>query len=185
MATFAHRHQFVLSGVIVFGILLFVVREPIARAQASAASAPARDGAALTISGDVQKSLSISSDDLKHLPRKTIHVKNEHADKEEVYEGVLLSVLLKQAGAPQGAQIRGKLMVSYVLAEGSDGYQVLFSLPELDSDFEESEVLVADTMDGAPIPGNLGPLRLVVPHDKRPARWVRMLQSIQVVKVSK
>jgi len=185
MPALAHRHRFVLGGVIFFGILLLVVREPAARAQARAASAPVRAGAALTISGDVQKSLSLSFHDLKHLPRKTIHVKNEHAGKEEVYEGIPLSVLLKQAGAPQGAQIQGKAMATYVLAEGSDGYQVLFSLPELDSDFEESEVLVADTLDGAPIPGKLGPLRLVVPHDKRPSRWVRMLQSIQVVKVSK
>jgi DMSO/TMAO reductase YedYZ molybdopterin-dependent catalytic subunit len=74
-------------------------------------------------------------------------------------------------------------MATYVLAEGSDGYRVTFSLAELDSDFEESEVIVADTVNGAPLGGKLGPLRLVVPHDKRPARWVRMLQSIKVVSV--
>jgi hypothetical protein len=90
-----------------------------------------------------------------------------------------------QAGAPPGGQIRGKTMATDVLAEGSDNYQVIFSSEELDADFQNSEVLVADTVDGAPLADKIGPLRLVVPQDKRPARWVRMLRSIQVVKVSK
>jgi len=76
-------------------------------------------------------------------------------------------------------------MATYILAEASDGYRVTFSLAELDSDFENSEVLVADTLNGAPLGDKLGPLRLVVPHDKRPAHWVRMLQSIKVVSIPK
>jgi hypothetical protein len=47
----------------------------------------------------------------------------------------------------------------------------------------DSEIIVADTMDGAPIPGGLGPFRLVAPHEKRPARWVEMLKSLTVVRV--
>jgi hypothetical protein len=71
-------------------------------------------------------------------------------------------------------------MTSYVIAEATDGYRVLFALAELDSDFLNSEVLVADTLDGAPIDAKRGSIRLVAPHDKRPARWVRMLKSIIV-----
>jgi len=37
------------------------------------------------------------------------------------------------------------------VAEGADGYRVVFSLAELDSGIADSEVLVADTMDGAPL----------------------------------
>ena len=70
--------------------------------------------------------------------------------------------------------------VIYVVAEATDGYRVLFALAELDADFMNSEVLVADTLDGAPIDAKRGPFRLVAPHDKRPARWVRMLKSITV-----
>jgi hypothetical protein len=44
----------------------------------------------------------------------------------------------------------------------------------------KSEVLVADTVDGVPIDAKRGPFRLIAPHDKRPARWVRMLKSIKV-----
>ena len=69
-------------------------------------------------------------------------------------------------------------MATYVIAEAEDGYRVIFSLAELDSGVLESDVIVADTMDEVPIGGKLGPLRLVAPHEKRPARWVRMLKSI-------
>jgi hypothetical protein len=60
-------------------------------------------------------------------------------------------------------------MASYVLAEATDGYRVVFSLAELDSGVVESEVIVADTMDGAALGAQEGPFRLVAPHEKRPA----------------
>lgn len=111
---------------------------------------------------------------------------NEHQDnKEEIYAGVPIATLLKAAGVPQGSQLRGSAMATYILAEGSDGYRVTFSLAELDSDFQDSEVIVADTLNNAPLDGKFGPLRLVIPPDKRPARWVRTLRLIKVVNVSK
>lgn len=140
--------------------------------------------AQLTVTGDVQKPLSLSVEDLRHLTRTTVKATNEHqGNKEEVYEGVLLSTLLKEAGVPQGAQLRGAAMAKYVVAEGSDGYRVTFSIAELDSSLEDSDVTVADTLNGTPLGAKLGPLRLVVPNDKRPARWVRTLRSIKVVNV--
>jgi hypothetical protein len=71
-----------------------------------------------------------------------------------------------------------RVMTSYVVAEAQDGYHVVFALAELDSGFLDSQVLVADTLDGAPLGAKLGPFRLV---EKRPARWVRMLQTITVI----
>ncbi len=61
---------------------------------------------------------------------------------------------------------------------------MVFSLAELDSGIADSEVLVADTIDGAPLNDKLGPFRLVAPHEKRPARWVRMLKSLTVVRAT-
>jgi hypothetical protein len=40
-------------------------------------------------------------------------------------------------------------------------------------------------MDGVPIGAGEGPFKLVAPHEKRPARWVRMLKSLTVVQVPK
>jgi hypothetical protein len=76
-------------------------------------------------------------------------------------------------------------MTSYVVAEAEDGYKVTFSLAALDSGFLDSEIMVADRVEGAPIGRNQGPFRLVAPHEKRPARWVRMLKSITVVRPQK
>jgi DMSO/TMAO reductase YedYZ molybdopterin-dependent catalytic subunit len=139
-----------------------------------------QDAVQLKIAGAVTTPLTLTVADLKKMPRTTIHVDNPHEKKSEVYEGVLLDELLHRAGVPYGEKLRGPLMTTYVVAEATDGYRVLFSLAELDTDFMNSEVLVADTLDGSPIDAKRGPLRLVAPHDKRPARWVRLLKSITV-----
>ena len=139
-----------------------------------------KEASQLKVGGGVSTPLTLTVADLKAMPRTTLHVENPHDKKSEVYEGVLLEELLRKAGAPHGEQLRGPLMTSYVVAEGSDGYRVLFSLAELDADFMASEVLVADTVDGGPIDEKRGPFRLIAPHDKRPARWVRILKSITV-----
>ncbi len=142
------------------------------------------DVARLIVGGDVAKPLSLSLQDLSGYPRKTLKVMNEHEGKEETYQGVPLAEILKRAGVPQGSDLRGAALATYIRPEGADGYSVVFSLAELDSGVQDSDVLVADTLNGASIPDRLGPLRLVVPHEKRPVRWVRMLRSITVVKVS-
>ncbi len=149
------------------------------KAAQTASSASGR----LTITGDVQHPLSLSVEDLRQLPRTTLKVANPHEGKEETYEGVLLGEILKRAGVAQGSSLRGAAMATYVLAQAADGYRVIYSLAELDSDFQDSGVIVADKMDGKPLDEKAGPLRLVAPHDKRPARWIRMLQTIKVVSV--
>jgi DMSO/TMAO reductase YedYZ molybdopterin-dependent catalytic subunit len=136
--------------------------------------------AQLKIGGAVSTPLTLTVADLKNMPRTVLHVTNPHENKAETYEGVLLEELLRRAGVPQGDQLRGKLMATCVTAEAEDGYKVVFAIAELDSGIANAEVLVADTVDGAPIDTKRGPFRLVVPHDKRPARWVRMLKSITV-----
>jgi DMSO/TMAO reductase YedYZ molybdopterin-dependent catalytic subunit len=141
--------------------------------------------AVLTVTGSIEKPLLLSIADLQHLPRTTIKVLNSHEGKEETYEGVLLGELLKDAGIPQGEKLRGATMATYLLVQGGDGYRVILSLAETDDSIQDSQIVVADKMNGQPLGPSLGPLRLVVPHDRRPARWVRMLQSIKVVTVPK
>jgi DMSO/TMAO reductase YedYZ molybdopterin-dependent catalytic subunit len=147
------------------------------KAHAQATPAPAE----LRISGAVSTPLVLTVADLKKMQRKTLTVVYPHSKKTETYEGVLLEELLRKAGVAQGEHLRGPAMATYVIAGAEDGYRVIFSLAELDSGILESEVIVADTMDGAALADKEGPFRLVAPHEKRPARWVRMLKSITVV----
>jgi DMSO/TMAO reductase YedYZ molybdopterin-dependent catalytic subunit len=152
-------------------------------AQQPAQTKPTAGPSEIKIGGAVKTPYTVTLEDLKTMPRKTLHVENPHSQKTEVYEGVPLAALLQRAGVPQGEQIRGAAMATYVLVDAADDYRVVFSLAELDSGFQDSEVLLADTMDGAPLGAGLGPFRLVAPHDKRPARWVDMVRSITVGRV--
>lgn len=140
--------------------------------------------AELRITGTVVTPLTLTADDLKKMPRVTLSVMNPHTKKKELYEGVRVEDLLRKAGVPLGEQMRGPAMASYVVAEAEDGYRVVFSVAELDSGMVDSEVIVADTMDGAPLGEKVGPFRIVAPHEKRPARWIRMLKSLTVVSLS-
>ncbi len=112
-------------------------------------------------------------------------VKTNSSGMETAYEGVWLHEVLKKAGVPQGAQLRGKALTTYVLAEAQDGYQVVFSIGELDPAFIDNEILLADTANGKPLFGAQGRFRLVVPKDKPGARSVRMLTKLEVVQLRK
>lgn len=138
----------------------------------------------LKIGGAVSTPLVLTAEDLKKMPRKTLSVTNPHENKTEVYEGVLVEELLKRSGLPQGENLRGSALATYLVFEAEDGYRVVFSIAELDSGILDSGVIVADTVDGAALPSKQGPFRLIAPHEKRPARWVRMLKSITVVRAS-
>ena len=162
--------------------ILFAVVGPLILPRSTVCAQTTATVAALRIGGDVPTPLVLTVADLKKMPRKTLSVVNLHDKKTETYEGVLLEELLNRAGVAQGEKLRGPLMATYVIAEGEDGYRVVFSLAELDSGILESDVIVADTMDGTPLATKQGPFRLVAPHEKRPARWVRMLKSITVVR---
>jgi len=153
-------------------------------AQRSAPTKATTGPSEFKIGGAVTTPLTLTVEDLKKMPRKTLRVENEHAKRTEVYEGAPLEALLQKAGVPQGEQVRGAAMATYVLVEAADDYHVVFSLAELDASFQDSEVLVADTMDGAPLPPDQGPFKLVAPHEKRPARWVKMVKSITVGRAS-
>jgi hypothetical protein len=123
---------------------------------------------------------SVSADDLKALPHHTVTVHNPHANADETYSGVPLMDLLAKESVPHGHDLRGKALSDYIVATGSDGYKAVLALAEVDPDFHPGEVLVADQMDGKPLDAKTGPFRLVVTEDKRPARSVHNLVSIEV-----
>jgi hypothetical protein len=122
----------------------------------------------------------ISQGALKSLPHKTVTVHNPHENVDETYSGVLLIDLLKQVGAPVGKDVHGKALAEYVVATGSDGYKAVLALAEVEPDFHPGDVLVADSMGDKPLDAKIGPFRLVVTDDKRPARSVRNLVSVEL-----
>ncbi len=124
------------------------------------------------------KSAEWTPDSLAALPHKTITVYNEHAKVNQTYTGVSLIDLLTPLGVP--AKPHGKDFVLYLVAEGSDGYQVAYSVAEVNPDVQDVTVIVADSLDGKPL-ADKGPFQLVATGQKRPARWVRNLVAVRVL----
>jgi hypothetical protein len=124
------------------------------------------------------KSSEWTADKLAALPHTTITVYNEHAKKNQTYSGVPLIDLLTQLGVPD--KPHGKDFELYLVAEGSDGYKVVYAVSEVTPDVHDGTVIIADKLEGQPIPGT-GPLQLVATGEKRPARWVRNIVAIRVM----
>ncbi|HKD10336.1 MAG TPA: molybdopterin-dependent oxidoreductase [Bryobacteraceae bacterium] len=137
----------------------------------------------IAVSGDVSTPLTLKAEDLAVMPREKAKIPEQDGTEVE-YEGVPLREILKRAGAPIG-KLRGKALTTYVVAKAHDGYQVVFTLGEIDPEFGNDQILVADKRDGKALFGYQGPLRLVCPQDKAGARSVRMLEALEVVKLQK
>jgi DMSO/TMAO reductase YedYZ molybdopterin-dependent catalytic subunit len=140
---------------------------------ATATAAPAH----LDVGGEVPHPLHLAAADLARLPRTSVQAK-DHDGKAAEYSGVALTEVLKLAGAPSGAEIRGPALAKYIVVSAADGYRAVFALPELSPEFTDAIVLLADRRDGKPLAAAEGPLRLVVTADKRQARWVRQVLSL-------
>jgi DMSO/TMAO reductase YedYZ molybdopterin-dependent catalytic subunit len=137
----------------------------------------------VSISGAVPQPLTLTAADLATMPRASATTMNNGI--ETVYEGVWLSDVLKQAGLRFGEVLRGPALATYVLASASDGYQVLFSIGELDPAMTDGQFLLADKANGKALFGENGAFRLVIPKDKRGARSVRLLTKLEVVQLKK
>ena len=186
-----------LSNTVLFGVLLFgtvpfglTVGTVAAEGQAPAGGTPAASsqepGMAIDKPAPPAGPLQVTVGDkpstwtaatLAALPHKTVTLYNEHAKATQTFSGVELIDLLKPLGVAE--KPHGKGLALYVVAAGSDGYQVVYSIGEVTPDVHDGAVLVADAMDGKPL-GAAGPLQLVATGEKRPARWVRNLVAIRV-----
>ncbi|VWX51215.1 molybdopterin-dependent oxidoreductase [Novosphingobium sp. 9U] len=95
-------------------------------------------------------------------------------------KGPALSDVLARIGAPQGKALHGKALTKALVAHASDGYEVLFSLGELDATLGNEPAIVATECNGEKLTVKDGPYRLLLPGDKRPARSVRQLQTLEL-----
>lgn len=63
-------------------------------------------------------------------------------------------------------------------------HKVVFGLPEFDPAFGNRVVLLADRRDGHALAADEAPLRLVIPDDRRRARWVRKITRMRVMQAT-
>ncbi|WP_276481066.1 molybdopterin-dependent oxidoreductase [Paraflavitalea pollutisoli] len=129
----------------------------------------AQDRATVKVSGEVTKPLQLSLEDLQKMKPATAVLKDRDG-KEHPYTGVAVSDILTLAGVTTGQQLHGENLAKFLLVKCADGYEVLFSLAELDAAFTDKQAILAYQLEGNALPAGKGPFRLVVPGEKRPAR---------------
>jgi len=133
--------------------------------------------AVVKVEGEVSKTLSLSISDFEKLPHVDAVMKDRDG-KNQQYSGVPVIELLKQAGVTLGKELKGENLTKYMLVRASDGYEVIFSLAELDPAFTNRVIILADKKDGKPLENGVGPFRLVVPDENRPARSVHEVSHL-------
>jgi DMSO/TMAO reductase YedYZ molybdopterin-dependent catalytic subunit len=121
------------------------------------------------VSGEVTTPLTLTAADLTAMPRATATAKDKQGVA-HTFTGVAIADILNKAGVTTGRQLKGENLGKYLLVTCADNYQVVFSLAELDSSFTDRVVILADQVDGKPLPAGTGPFRMVVPGEKKPAR---------------
>lgn len=136
----------------------------------------------LSIRGLDGKTITLTPEDLAALPHKSVSVFNAHTKANETYSGVLVSDLLSKVAVPHGEEVKGKVFMTVVVAEGTDHYSVVYALAEVDPSIHNGDVMVADSVGGQKL-GKDGAFKMVSTEERRPARWVRNLTSISVVEV--
>jgi len=137
--------------------------------------------ATLRVEGEVPTPVGLTLSDLARMSRTEVRVK-DHAGLEVTYSGVSLGDILRAAGLQLDVTtMRNRdALASYVLVEAADGYRAVFALVELDPAESDRVILLADHKDGQLLSASEGPFRVVVPDEKRPARWVRQVRMIRV-----
>ena len=119
------------------------------------------------------------------MPRAEARITDpQNPGKEIVYSGTPLMEVLKAGGLLPDSGMAGirEIVAMTVLVEATDGYRAAFSLAELDPELTDRVILLADTKDSQPLPLREGPFRIIVPGEKRPARWVRQVKAVTVRK---
>ncbi|QHN03704.1 molybdopterin-dependent oxidoreductase [Granulicella sp. WH15] len=128
------------------------------------------------------KPVTLTLEDLQKMPQKIVSVHNAHTKADETYSGVPLPDLLAKYGVTTDGEGAHRIYHSYLRAEGTDHYWVLYSASEFETTVHNAEVIVALTLDGKPLAED-GQFKLVAGAEKKPARWVRNLAALTFVTV--
>lgn len=138
-------------------------------------------GQQLTVQADAGKQVVVSRSDIESLAH--IQVTAGTPADPAVFEGVTLRSLLEKAGVGFGESLKGKRLASCLMIQAADGYRVVIALPELDPAFTDKKVLLVFLRNGKPLDEKEGPYRVVIPDEKRMARWVRQVTKLTIVEV--
>jgi DMSO/TMAO reductase YedYZ molybdopterin-dependent catalytic subunit len=142
----------------------------------------------LTVKGSVEREITLTIDDLKHLPVQRVDDVRSMRDAAGAapssettrhYVGCLLRDVLERAKPVERKRL--DFRKSIVIATASDGYRAVFSWAELYLSPIGDGALVVYERDGTPLADDEGKIALVSLKDTRPGpRHVKWLQSVEL-----
>jgi hypothetical protein len=162
----------------IYGVLAF---SALGLATGAFADTPAKTQTNVAVSGEGGKAVALDLAALDKLPQR--HVQAEAHGHKADCSGASLIDVLAQVGAPSGDKLRGKDLALYVRVRAADGYQVVYALAELDPQFRGEDVpVLTHQCEGKLLDAKDGPFRIVAPSEKRPARWIRQVTAIDLLR---
>ena len=160
---------FVMSLAVVLGLHGQGIRQPIPLP-------PDIGPATIMVTGIGGKSVTLSVSELSNLPHQTVKAMDHGTPA--TFEGV--RTCLPRSICRWARSSTARRASYYLVVEAKDGYRAVFAWAELDSTFMDKAVYVVTKRDGKPLSGKDGPFELVVPGEKRAARWVRQVTTLRI-----
>ncbi len=132
----------------------------------------------LTVTVD-GKAKQFALTELEAMPQQDVTVFDKHANRDMVWSGPSLTVVLAACGMPFSHETERGVLQHYVIATGTDGYMVVSSAGELIEPFSGISNIIAIKRDGQPL-GPIGQFVLFNKQDKMPARHVSNLVTLDI-----
>jgi len=149
------------------------------RAQSITGTQTIRKAALVRIGGEVTQPFTLNDVEFNAFKKTSVHRKDKDGNN-HIYSGAVLSDILLKAGATLGKDLKGGNLNKCLLVEAIDGYQVVFALAELDQAFTDRIIILANEMDGKPLPVADGQFRIIVQDEKKPARCIKQVVGMYV-----
>jgi DMSO/TMAO reductase YedYZ molybdopterin-dependent catalytic subunit len=156
----------------------------------SVQAAEPENSKAIHVAGAIDKPSNWTVDRLKSelgSDMKKLHYSSH--GQPHVSNSVPLLSLLKQCGAAvemkmdpsADPQTKNRPVRLAIVVRGRDGYTATIGMAELLPDIGNREAWLALDMDGQPLAEKDGPVKLIIPSDLKPARWIHEIATITVV----
>lgn len=133
----------------------------------------------VNVGGDVEKPFVITTAWFQKAKQVTVKGTG-HDGKPHQYSGILLNDILTEAGAVPGGKLHGKTLAKYVVIKAADGYKAVIALPEVNPEFNDKNIILANKEDGKLLADKTGPFQIIIPGEKKWGRWVRQVTDIVV-----
>lgn len=144
----------------------------------------------LEIRGDLPKTGALSREELAAIG--TVEGQWTRHEKSHTFRGVPLDAVLTHQGFARsdmkGASSKADKAPEWkkvVLATAADGFQALFTCAELMPAMGPTRAFVVWEVDGAPLPADQGPFRLIVTTDQEGSRSAYALRRLEVLDIRK